>query len=231
MQHTVHPQRLRPVLRPHLIAVAALVSGILVAGCGAAAPSPTAATAAGATTSASTVAAGAARTTGSGTGTRGEATSSRSNAAGDSQAEALLAFARCMRANGVPNFPDPRAGSGAAFPIPAGTSPAAPAFHAAQAKCQTLLPDDGLPGAGSTPPSAQTLAKLLRIARCMRGHGISQFPDPKSSRPSNLSPDEYSEVTDFDGATLLFPRTINMQSPAYKQALLACDAPPLGLPH
>jgi len=39
------------------------------------------------------------------------------------------------------------------------------------------------------------------------------------------------QITDFDGAILLFPSTINLQAPAYKQALTACGAPPLGLPH
>jgi hypothetical protein len=45
------------------------------------------------------------------------------------------------------------------------------------------------------------------------------------------NPSGYQEITNFDGAILLFPRTINLQSPAYKQALTACGAPPLGLPH
>ena len=34
-----------------------------------------------------------------------------------------------------------------------------------------------------------------------------------------------------DGAVLLFPSSINMEAPAYRQALTACDAPPLGLRH
>ncbi len=40
-------------------------------------------------------------------------------------------------------------------------------------------------GSGRTHPSAQTLAKLLRIAVCMRQHGVSQFPDPRTTVPSN----------------------------------------------
>ena len=78
-------------------------------------------------------------------------------------------------------------------------------------------------------PSGQTPAKLLKIAECMRQHGISQFPDPRTSVPSN--PAGYREVTDFDGAILLFPSTLDMQSPAYKQDLAVCGAPPLGLQH
>ncbi|HEX4106660.1 MAG TPA: hypothetical protein VHX88_00910 [Solirubrobacteraceae bacterium] len=144
----------------------------------------------------------------------------------------LLAFARCMRANGVSGFPDPTAGGGAAFTVPAGASPAAPAFRAAQTTCQKLLPGGGSAAPGTGPAaSPQTLAKLLRIARCMRQHGVPQFPDPSATRPANLDPDEVTEITDFDGAILVFPRTLNLQAPAYRQALDACGAPPLGLPH
>jgi hypothetical protein len=141
-----------------------------------------------------------------------------------------LAFAKCMRASGVPNFPDPNPGGGQSFTVGSGINPSSPAVKAAQAKCQKLLPDGGLPGSGSTThPSAQTLTKLLKIARCMRQHGVPQFPDPQTSVPT--TPGGFREITDFDGAILVFPSTINLQSPAYKQALAACDAPPLGLPH
>jgi hypothetical protein len=134
-----------------------------------------------------------------------------------------------MRANGVPNFPDPQPGGGELFEIPAGASPAAPSFRSAQAKCQKLLPNGGDPGSGP-PPSDQTLAKLVRIARCMRQHGISDFPDPRTSAPAGFPPG-IAEMANFDGAVLLFPQTLNTQAPAYRQALAACGAPPLGLPH
>lgn len=62
-------------------------------------------------------------------------------------------------------------------------------------------------------------------------HGVPEFPDPVTSVPSNPLGRGINEVTDFDGAILLFPATINMQAPAYRQALAACGAPPLGLPH
>ena len=158
------------------------------------------------------------------------ATSSGSTAAGIS-GPGPLAFAECMRANGVPNFPDPSAARGALFAIPAGTNPAAPGFKTAQAKCQKFM-GSGPPVPGtSTHASAQTLTKLLRIAVCMRQHGVSQFPDPRTSVPPDPLAAGDAEITDFDGAILLFPSTIDMQAPAYKQALTACGAPPLGLPH
>ncbi len=135
-----------------------------------------------------------------------------------------------MRASGVPNFPDPNPGHGALFAVPAGANPAAPAFRAAQAKCQRLLGSGVLSGSGPR-ASAQTMAKLVRIAVCMRAHGISEFPDPRASMPANINRAAYQVITDFDGAILLFPATVNMQAPAYREALTACGAPPLGLPH
>jgi hypothetical protein len=135
-----------------------------------------------------------------------------------------------MRASGVPSFPDPVPGGGLVFPLSAGVNRSSPAFKAAQAKCRKFLPPGGPPGPGTTThPTAQTLAKLLRIARCMRRHHISQFPDPRTSVPTNLA--GVDDITDFDGAILIFPITVNLQAPAYRQALTACGAPPLGLPH
>jgi hypothetical protein len=75
------------------------------------------------------------------------------------------------------------------------------------------------------------MAKLLRIAVCMRAHGITEFPDPKVTVPRNPMAAGIVEITDFDGAILLFPATMNLQAPAYRQALAACGAPPLGLRH
>jgi hypothetical protein len=217
MQNSIHSTAAARARRVRLLAVSTLAGGVLVAGCGGSSGSPTAATMAGASPPASS-------TTGTEAATSTGAPATVTGSPG-------LAFAECMRSNGVPNFPDPSPGRGLLFQLGAGINPASPAVKAAQAKCRKLLPG-GPPGPGSTThPSAQTLAKLLKIAVCMRQHGIRQFPDPRTSVPSNLNPAVYDDITDFDGAILLFPVTINLQSPAYKQALAACGAPPLGLPH
>ena len=207
MRDSIQPYRESRSRPARLLPLAALMSAVLVAGCGGSSPSPTT-PAPEASSQASTVAVG----------------DSTAGAGGSGP----LAFARCMRANGVPNFPDPQPGGGARFQTVAGINPTSPVFRAAQAKCQKFM--GAFPGPGSTThPSSRTLAKLLRIARCMREHGVPQFPDPQTSVPSN--PAGIREITDFDGAILLFPSTIDMQAPAYRQALTACGAPPLGLPH
>ena len=213
MPDSSHQNRLTRSPRARLFAVATLVTGLVVASCGGSAPRPT--TTAGRSSTSATTAAS--------TG----ATNAGATTPGNDRAVAMLAFSKCMRANGVPTFPDPQPGGGLA--LPAGTNPAAPGFKAAQAKCEKFL-GGGPPVLGSTThPSAQTLAKLVRIARCMRQHGVPQFPDPRTSVPSN--PNGIQEITDFDGVILLFPTTINLQAPAYRHALTACAAPPLGLRH
>ena len=46
-----------------------------------------------------------------------------------------LAFARCLRAHGVPSFPDPTFSGGAPAGPPAGVDPQSPAFHSAARVC------------------------------------------------------------------------------------------------
>jgi hypothetical protein len=134
--------------------------------------------------------------------------------------QAMIAFARCMRSNGVPNFPDPNGSGG--FPVRGGFDPQSPAVNAGRAKCRQLLP----PGPGSgPPPSRQTLAKFLKIARCMRQRGVSDFPDPRTSAPPDPFGSGIAELSNIEGVILLFPRTIDQQSAAFTRAAAACAFP------
>jgi len=140
---------------------------------------------------------------------------SSSNASKSAHASPFLAFSDCMRSDGVPNFPDPSPGGG--IHLSSGIDPGAPAFEAAQAKCQKLMPGGG-PGAQH--PSAQAEAQTLKVSECMRQHGVSGFPDPTLKPPSN--PTGYSIVEDRGGVVLAIPSTIDPGSPVLKQAATAC---------
>jgi hypothetical protein len=128
---------------------------------------------------------------------------------------AFLAFSECMRSHGAPTFPDPSPGGG--IHLSSGMNPFSPAVKAAQAICQKLLPGGG-PGAAH--PTAQAKAQTLKISECMRQHGVSGFPDPTLSPPSN--PAGYSIVEDRGGVVLAVPSTINPGSPIFRQAAAAC---------
>lgn len=225
MPGSIHPETRIRARRVRRLVLATLVTALALAGCGGSSSSTSTSTLAGASTAASS--AGPASSSASSTTTKARSTASGGGASGP------LAFSECMRTNGVPNFPDPQPGGN--FALNGSVNPASPAFRAAQSKCQKLLGGGAvggplIPGA-QTHPSPQTLAKLVRIAQCMREHGIKDFPDPRTSIPTNLAALGIREVTNFDGVILLFPDTMNLQAPAYRQALTACGAPPLGLPH
>ncbi|MGH9105428.1 MAG: hypothetical protein ACRDZX_06240 [Acidimicrobiales bacterium] len=88
-----------------------------------------------------------------------------------------LAFAQCMRSHGVPRFPDP-GGSGGIQIIPgSGIDPTSPKFQAAQSACSKYLPNGGK----VTPAQQQAaMARALEFSKCMRSHGMPNFPDPQA---------------------------------------------------
>jgi hypothetical protein len=109
-------------------------------------------------------------------------TACSSSDSGDSSAtpreQAALDFARCMRANGVPSFPDPVAEPDGSFRLqrPPGVAPSAldDALKSCKSEAQAL----GI-GADSGAPDTGAQDQLLKLSRCMRANGIPEFPDPK----------------------------------------------------
>lgn len=86
-------------------------------------------------------------------------------------------FSTCMRKHGVTNFPDPNSQGIIQFGSGIGIDPNSPAFTSAMGICQKLLPNGGQP----TPQQrAQQQRELLAYSKCMRDHGIEDFPDPSN---------------------------------------------------
>jgi hypothetical protein len=135
-----------------------------------------------------------------------------------------------MRANGVPNFPDP-GGNGGGIQVQSsangsmtvnGVAVSAPAFHNATKKCQSEMPQ-------GRPVSAGQIAKLragaLKMANCMRSHGVPNFPDPVV----RAGPGGRGIEMSVGGANA----GINQQSPAFQKAQQTCGplmGGPLGVP-
>jgi hypothetical protein len=88
-----------------------------------------------------------------------------------------LAFSHCMRANGVPYFPDPN--SSGVWPKPQVEGAASsPQYPAAAKACGHLLPDGGPGVAPSQAVDQQIQNDMTKFAQCMRTHGVSKWPDP-----------------------------------------------------
>jgi hypothetical protein len=136
--------------------------------------------------------------------------SGTSNAAGakSSGYAAEVAYSRCMRSHGVPNFPDPQHNASGTGIATTGIDTSSPQYHSADATCRHLLPDGGT--ATSQQAGQQQLNVLLRFAGCMRSHQVPNFPDPVVSNGSiswNLG-----------GGSL------DTRSPTYQAAQRACQS-------
>jgi hypothetical protein len=96
-----------------------------------------------------------------------------------------LAFSKCMRSNGVTNFPDPTVhGNQVAFAYSGSGGGNKTLEQTAQKACEHLLPNGGAPSSGQ---QAQSVQNALKIAQCMRKHGYPNFPDPSANGSLDLA--------------------------------------------
>ena len=146
--------------RRPLAALAPIAVAALITACGSSAPAGT-----GSANSASSA--------NSTSRTDGSSTASNASNGADTNAtkrEKAVKFAECVRAHGVPHFPDPDASGNFNF----GVDVSAATFTAAVNACTALQPPGSLSGKRS--PLQQSAA--LRFAQCVRAHGVPDFPDP-----------------------------------------------------
>ena len=183
MHHSTGGSR-PPRFVPGLLAGALLAA--LIAACSAGAPVPTVPVVPGASASPG-------------------ASAAASPGAGASQdpQDAMLAYAKCMRQNGI-DFPDPKPASNGAVGIVA--LPAdfnSPKYQTADKACQSLLPNGGV----VDPAANQKFQdQMLAYAKCMRGQGID-FPDPQVSTGGSMNATELK---------------VDPNSPAFKAADKVC---------
>lgn len=145
-------------MRSITLVLSAVLAGAALSGCGSSAPASTSSSSSG--------------SPGAAPGVAVTADSGRA-----------LQFARCMRSHGVTNFPDPSSGGTLQLQIQRtpdstsvnGVEVNGPAFQAAMSACRADLPNGGH---APTLTAARRQA-VLRFAQCMRGHGVTGFPDPQ----------------------------------------------------
>jgi hypothetical protein len=122
---------------------------------------------------------------------------------GQSNLQMALSYAKCMRAHGAPNWPDPNS-QGQFVKTSANRADLHAPSSAGQA-CRHLLPNGGrITAAGQK----KITALALQFAACMRSHGITNFPDP---------------ATGSSGFEFMIPNGLNPQSPQVQAASQACQ--------
>jgi hypothetical protein len=134
---------------------------------------------------------------------------------------AALAYSRCMRSHGVPDFPDPKQVAGGGIQVAgsqAGMSPSSPIFASAERSCRHLLAGGGQP---THADRQRALTRMLHVSQCMRAHGIPGFPDPTLAPPASRSGD--SDIMSNDGVWLAIPGSIDVHAPAFERAAAACN--------
>jgi hypothetical protein len=116
-------------------------------------------------------------------------------------------FAACMRKNGVPNFPDPNGQGEILIGPSSGIDPGSPKFQSAQGTCRKLLRNGGRP----TPAQiAKAQQAALEFSKCMRTHGVPDFPDPTFSTGGGIR------------MKLQVSGALNPSNPTFQAAQKAC---------
>jgi hypothetical protein len=108
-------------------------------------------------------------------------------------------YSACMRRNGVPKFPDPDS-EGRLDLRNVGLDPDSPPLEAAEKACEKF-------SAPALSPAEQAAfqGQALKYSACMREHGLSNFPDPQP------------------GGDFVIGRTVDANSPRFKDAAKACE--------
>jgi len=117
--------------------------------------------------------------------------------------EAVL-YAKCMRANGDPSWPDPN--SNGMFGNNNGSlDESSGAYKRANKACSKYQTGNNGPDASQI---QHDLATLLKFSKCMRAHGIKNYPDP---------------IADSTGVSIS-TSGIDKHSPQFMAAKQACSS-------
>ncbi len=127
-------------------------------------------------------------------------------------AAAAFKYAECVRRHGVPDFPNPQivnkpGAHGIRQAVPEGVGES-PQFKVAQSACRGILPAPENGGAANAAEEHSHAQTMLAFARCLRSHGVPDFPDPTAQ--GQLSP------------STIRAAGVDLQAPAFLTAAKAC---------
>jgi hypothetical protein len=135
------------------------------------------------------------------------ATASGGSSTSSAYAKAV-AYSQCIRAHGIPNFPDPN--SKGEFIVQNGsndpTSNVSTAVaNAALKACKSLAPPSIAQGPSGSQGGGSVTPNQLKFAQCMRSHGEPNFHDPAAN------------------GSITLPKGMNPQSSQFQNAEKACQ--------
>jgi hypothetical protein len=123
---------------------------------------------------------------------------------GSSSSRDLVEFATCMRSHGISNYPDPNSpGAPNVMRAIKQSTASSPEYQDAERACAKYAQ----PTAPPQRVSPEEMQKLLAVSRCMRAHGVPNFPDPNPTT-----------------GELSTPAGTDKNSPQVVAALEACSA-------
>jgi hypothetical protein len=110
------------------------------------------------------------------------------NGSGSATSTSAVAYSHCIRSHGVPNYPDPSSGG----QLPKGSAEqfgvSNSRLQTARRACQHMYPSNGgsfqqlmlCENTGDCPQAVvqHALTEMRSFARCMRSHGVPNWPDP-----------------------------------------------------
>jgi hypothetical protein len=120
---------------------------------------------------------------------RPSSTGGSPDAGGSAASTSAVAYSHCIRSHGVPSFPDPPSSR----QVPKGDAQqfgvSSSQLQAAERACQHLYPGNGgsfqqsiqqceLTGDCPQAVVQQALTEMRNYARCIRSHGVPNWPDP-----------------------------------------------------
>lgn len=141
---------------------------------------------------------------GTASSTKSATSSSKSSSSSVPRGGSFVKFVSCMRAHGIQAQVGPD-GQGVSISA-GGIDPSSPQFRQAQTTCQKLLPGGG-PKPLTPAQQQKVLQRLVKLARCMRSHGVPSFPDPTVS-----------------GKGVLVNKVPAASTPQFERAAKACGA-------
>jgi hypothetical protein len=107
---------------------------------------------------------------------------------GSSSSPSAVAYSACIRSHGVPNYPDPASGGQLPKTDAQQLGVSTSLYQGAEQACRHLLPTGGslqqqeqtcMENSDCTPAMVQQMLTAgQKLARCMRSHGVPNFPDP-----------------------------------------------------